>query len=126
MVLNEKVYPNDYKVLCFNGNARLIEFIRGRGGVNMTQDFYDREWNKLNIVLDHPNSEYTQKEPVNFEQMMLLSETLTRDMYHCRVDWYEVNHKLYFGEMTFYDNAGQGHFENREHDLYIGKMLELG
>ena len=57
--------------------------------------------------------------------MLRLSETLTKDMAHCRVDWYVVNGHLYFGELTFFDGSGFDLFDRYEDDLLLGSWINL-
>jgi len=118
----------DYKVMCFNGEAKLIEvhenrFARERG---YTQTFYDREWNKLDIAQKGfaPTDEKRNK-PVKLEEMLLLSERLAKDMYHVRIDWYLIGEKLYFGEITFYDGSGFTKFENAKYDIFLGNLIQI-
>jgi len=118
----------DYKVMCFNGGAKLIEvhenrFARGRG---YTQTFYDREWNKLDISQKGlaPTNQI-RKKPRNLEKMLELSEIIAKDMYHARIDWYSIDDKLYFGEITFYDGSGFTKFDNTEDDIFLGNLIKL-
>ena len=57
--------------------------------------------------------------------MISLAEKLSSGHTFLRVDFYNVNGIIYFGETTFYPNSGFGEFEPKEWDLKIGKMLEL-
>ncbi len=118
----------DYKVMCFNGEAKLIEvhenrFARERG---YTQTFYDREWRKLDIAQKGflPTDEHREK-PVKLKEMLALSEKIAKDMYHARVDWYLIGEKLYFGEITFYDGSGFAEFVDEKDDIFLGSMIQL-
>ncbi|MEA4936923.1 hypothetical protein SDC9_107949 [bioreactor metagenome] len=116
--------PNDYKVLCFSGKAMIIELHSDRFG-NHTQDFYDMQWNKLDISQDVPNSEILHEKPKIFDEMIELSEILASNTYHVRIDWYIVDNKLFFGEITFFDGSGFTAFEKKESDLYLGNLIDL-
>ena len=118
----------DYKVMCFNGEAKLIEvhenrFSRERG---YTQTFYDREWNKLEIAQKGftPTDERREK-PVKLEEMLLLSEKLAKDMYHARIDWYLIDENLYFGDITFYDGSGFAKFDDEKDDIFFGSLIQI-
>lgn len=118
----------DYKVMCFNGEAKLIEvhenrFARERG---YTQTFYDREWNKFNIAQKGftPTGEKREKPP-KLNEMLELSEKIAKDMYHARIDWYSIGDKLYFGEITFYDGSGFAKFDKEEDDIFLGGLIKL-
>lgn len=118
----------DYKVLCFNGKAKLIELHRFRYTERQTQDFYDTEWNKTTIsqgggFIDASDKLYPK--PDNLDKMILLSEKLCADMIHCRADWYSIKGQLYFGEITFFDGSGLDAFDNMDDDFLLGSWIEL-
>lgn len=115
----------DYKVLCFNGIPRLIELHRNRFRENHTQDFYDVNWKKTDIIQDCPMSEEVIDKPACFDEMMSFSKLLAKDIPCVRIDWYIVKGVLYFGEFTFFDSAGYGKFDDFEHDLMIGSWIDL-
>lgn len=116
--------PNDYKVLCFNGKAKLIEVHIDRYG-NHTQDFYDTKWNKTTISQGSPTSEFVCVKPSQFEKMLKLSEQLATHMRHVRIDWFTVRDKLYFGEITFYDASGFDVFDKEKDDYLLGSWIDL-
>lgn len=113
----------DYKVLCFNGKAKLIELHSGRF-CNHTQDFYDINWKKADIS-QGPTSKKFFKKPYNLEKMIELSELIAKNMIHVRVDWYNIKDKLYFGEITLYDGSGFEKFDKYEYDKMIGDWITL-
>ncbi len=127
MVQSSASSLNDYKVLCFSGRAKLIEYHVDRFTDNHTQDFYDAEWNKTSITQEEYSavSDYCAPKPVCLEEMIRLSELITKDMAHCRVDWYEINGKLLFGEITFFDGSGIAAFDNYADDLMLGSWIDL-
>lgn len=114
----------DYKVLCFDGEPKLIEVHEGRFESH-TQDFYDTEWNHLPIVQGTPLSGRTVEKPSCLEEMLNLSRRLAKDMPHVRVDWYFASNKLLFGEMTFYDASGFDAFEPEEYEELMGSWITL-
>ena len=118
----------DYKVLCFHGKAKLIELHRFRYTENQTQDFYDVNWNKTSIsqgggFIDKSSILFPR--PKNLEKMLKLSELLTKDMIHCRVDWYNIEGILYFGELTFFDGSGLDPFDDEKDDLLLGSWIKI-
>lgn len=120
--------PEDYKVMCFHGKAKLIEVHRDRFNERHAQDFYDINWKKTSISQSYaglPNSQAVIPKPACFDQMISLSQVLAKDKYHVRVDWYIVGNKLYFGELTFFDASGFANFDNYSDDLMIGSWLKL-
>ncbi len=116
--------PDDYKVLCFNGKARLIEVHVDRYGRHK-QDYYDIEWNKTTISQKGTNSDFVQDRPPLLEKMIQLSELLATDMRHVRIDWFIVSERLYFGEITFYDASGFVPFDNEKDDYLLGSWIDL-
>lgn len=118
----------DYKVMCFHGRAQVIEVHENRftAGKEHTQTFYDRDWNKLSIVQE--GLEFVKEErkaPPQLERILELSEKVAQDMYHARVDWYIINDRIYFGEITFYDGSGFETFPNREDNVFLGQFICL-
>ena len=116
---------SDYKVLCFNGVPKLIEVHKGRFGNQHTQDFYDANWDKTAFNQpDMPTSDEVMVKPVFMDEMLALSQVLSQGIPHVRVDWYYANHRLFFGELTFFDGSGFDPFDG-EQDLEIGSWLAL-
>lgn len=116
----------DFKVLCFDGKARLCEIHIDRFGDHHTQDMYrcdEGRWEKTDIA-QGPMSDEIEPRPVFLEEMIQLSEKLSKNIRHVRVDWYFVD-QLYFGELTFFDGSGFEGFDNPEHDLMIGKWFNI-
>lgn len=118
---------SDYKVLCFGGVAKLIEYHTHRFTEKHAQDFYDREWNKIAISQNckYTASDYTAPKPLCLKQMLEFSEKLAKDMPLCRIDWYIVNGQLYFGEITFYDGSGFELFDDEEYEELLGSWIRL-
>ena len=115
----------DYKVMCFNGKARMIFTCTERFGDGLKVTFFDLEWNKLPFERHYPASEKDIKKPKNLRKMIELSEKLSRDIPFVRMDWYEINGKLYFGEYTFYPGNGLEEFSPEEWDRKLGNMIDL-
>ncbi len=117
----------DYKFFTFNGKVRALFVAADRQtkGKCTTFDFFDENYNHLPIVQGHPNAEVTPKKPEKFEEMKMLAERLAEGIPHVRVDFYEVNGKVYFGEMTFFHFSGFVPFEPREWDYKFGEWLDI-
>lgn len=116
---------SDYKVMCFSGEAKLIQVHRGRS-VRHTQNYYDTDWNELAIAeKGYPASPEPQKKPKVLDEMIELSSKLAEGIPQVRVDWYMCNGELRFGEMTFYDSGGFNVFENPQDDETIGAWIDL-
>jgi hypothetical protein len=120
--------PEDFKVMCFNGKAKLIQVHQDRYSGKHTLDYYNTDWEKTSIS-EHmgglPNSKTVIPRPVFLEDMISMSEKLATDQYHCRVDWLKVGNKLYFGEITFFDGSGFANFSDYDDDLMLGGWIDL-
>ena len=88
-------------------------------------DFFDQDYNILPIKQGHPNSVNTPEKPICFEEMKIIASKLSQQLPHVRVDLYEVNDKVYFGELTFFHYAGFVPFEPQEWDYKFGEMIKL-
>ncbi len=116
----------DYKFFCFDGNVEYLFVASERQSKSETKfDFFDSSFNHLPIVNGHPNSTVPQEKPKNFEQMLSLASILSKGMPHVRVDFYEVNGQVYFGEMTFFHYSGLVPFEPEEWDMIFGSKITL-
>lgn len=118
---------SDYKVHCFNGVPKVILVCSERfSDAGLHEDFYDVNWKRLEVKRpDHPSSDIEQPEPKELQKMLLLSEQLSRKYPFMRTDFYEVNGRLYFGEITFYPASGFDRFEPEEWDYKFGEWLSL-
>lgn len=114
----------DYKFFCFNGEPKLVFVCKNRG-INTTFDFYDMDWNYLNIKNHYPNSGVPIKKPKKFEKMKELAGELASEFPHVRVDFYYENNKIIFGELTFFHFSGFEPFEPEGIDKKIGSWLHL-
>lgn len=116
----------DYKFFCFNGTPQFLFIATGRQSQEEPYfDFFDMDFNRLPFKHGHPNAPVLPKKPKNFDLMKNLSEKLSKDLPHVRVDLYEINGKVYFGELTFFHHSGMVPFEPQEWDYKIGEMIKL-
>lgn len=116
----------DYKFMCFNGKPK-CSFVclnrKSKSGLNV--DFYDLEWNKMPFQRHYPNSNIILNKPKNYETMIRLAERLAKNIPFVRVDFYNINGKIYFGELTFFPGSGLEEFTPYEWDKKLGKLLIL-
>ncbi len=115
--------PEDYKVLCFNGVPKLIRLDLNRYE-NHTIQFYTTDWEKVDLITEKTSSIEFPK-PILLDEMLRLSSRLAFKIPHIRLDWYIVNNKLYFGEFTFYNDAGFMKLRTPETELMIGNWLSI-
>ena len=116
----------DYKFFCFNGRVRFLFVATDRQKHEDTKfDFFDAEYKHLNIIQGHPNAKTIPEKPKNFTLMKSLAEKLSADMPHVRVDFYEVDGNVFFGELTFFHHGGWTPFKPEKWDYIFGKHLIL-
>ena len=115
---------NDYKLFCFNGKVKIILVCSNRFS-QLKKTFFDKNWNLINMYEGmHKNNKLIQK-PTNFEEMKILAEKLSKNIKFVRIDFYEINRKLFFGEITFYPNSGYEHFIPEKYNNLLGKYLKV-
>ncbi len=115
----------DYKVMCFNGKPQMTFTCTDRYSDGLKVTFFDLDWNKLPFERHYPKSNKVIKKPKNYSKMLELSKQLSENMMFLRVDWYEINGKLYFGELTFYPGSGFEEFTPDEWDYKLGNYIIL-
>lgn len=117
----------DYKFFCFDGEPKLMFVAANRQSKEKetTFDFFDMDYKHLNIVNGHPNSDIELEKPESFELMKELARKLSKDIPHVRIDFYEVNGRVYFGEFTFYHYSGFTPFEPEKWDYILGDLIHL-
>lgn len=123
LLLENGTLPNDYKFYCFNGKSEfvLVDFDKH---TDHKRNFYDVNWRQLELRRKYPNGKDVPR-PKCLEEMICLAEKLAEQFCFLRVDFYEVNGCVYFGEMTFHPASGFGAFEPKEWDLKLGQKLRL-
>lgn len=117
----------DYKFFCFDGvvKALFIASERQKKGEETKFDFFDENYNHLPIINGHPNAAVIPQKPIRFEDMKVLASKLSKGFPHLRVDFYEMNGKIYFGELTFSHWSGMVPFEPVEWDYKLGEWIIL-
>ncbi len=117
----------DYKFFCFDGEPRamFIATDRAKTDTETKFDFYDMEFNHLPFTNGHPNSDKQINKPEHFELMIELSKKLSEGLPHVRVDFYESEGNIYFGELTFFHWGGFVKFEPKEWDEKFGEWIKL-
>ena len=117
----------DYKIHNFNGKPKLILVCKNRFEKSpMVDDFYSTDWQLLDIRRPgHPNSSVPQEAPKELELMLSLAELLSKDIPFLRTDFYTIQGRVYFGELTFFPAAGMSKFDPEEWDEILGDWLLL-
>ncbi len=114
----------DYKFFCFDGEP-FIMYVSKDNATNATTDFFDMDYNRLPIRMKDPNSDNPPAKPELFEEMKSYARILSKGIPHVRVDFYVINKCIYFGEMTFFHNAGWTKIYPEEWSHILGKLIKL-
>lgn len=115
----------DYKFFCFDGEPKAMYIASDRASDHVKFDYYDLKFNHLDIKQKYPHAQEALRKPVTFEKMIDFSKILSKGFPHVRVDFYEVDGHLYFGELTFYHLSGFIPFEPDRWDKVFGDWLKL-
>lgn len=117
----------DYKFFCFDGEVKALFIASDRQteGEEVKFDFFDTDFNHLDFRNGHPNATKEIKKPVTFEKMKELAAKLSVGIPQVRVDFYEVDGKIYFGELTFFHHDGMTPFDPEEWDYKFGEWINL-
>lgn len=113
----------DFKILCFHGEPKYIIVDKDRY-TEHKRNFYDVEWNRVDVTTDHEQFDTPYPQPENFEKMLETAKMLSKDFPFVRVDLYNLSGKIYFGELTFYPWSGYVKFEPEEFDTHLGTLLD--
>lgn len=116
----------DYKFFTFGGVPKVLYIAQGRGkGEETVADFFDMEFNHLDFTIDHDMAPVLPEKPEKFEEMKRLAAVLSRGTPQLRVDFYEVDGRIYFGEMTFFHCSGLAPFHPESWDRTFGDWVTL-
>ncbi|MCA1010727.1 ATP-grasp fold amidoligase family protein [Halobacillus halophilus] len=116
----------DYKFYCFNGKCSYIKVATNTSSGNPENGIFNMEFEQL----PYCRSEVVKitdkiEKPKNYKNMCKIAEALSSDFPHVRVDLYNINGKIYFGELTFYDTSGYQIFEPDEFDYILGNLFSI-
>lgn len=124
MVDESGVELKDYKFFCFDGKPKAM-FVATDRWIDTRFDFYDMEFNHLPFTQHYKNATKKILRPKGFDKMVELAIQLSKDISHVRVDFYDINGKIYFGELTFTHFSGFEKFDPEEWDFIFGSWIKL-
>ncbi len=116
----------DYKFLCFNGEVKcsfVCSHRFSKEGLHVT--FFDKDWNVMPFERHYPSVKEGVQPPKNYNRMVELAEILSKNIPFVRVDFYEVEGRIYFGELTFFPGCGWEEFNPYEWDKKMGEWIKL-
>lgn len=123
--------PTDYKFMCFNGEPKLLFLDIGlidENNVynhNYPRNIYDMDFNLMPFIETRENYKGVIEKPENWKQMVEIARKLSEPFPFCRVDLYNVDGKVYFGEITFYHGGGCNDIQPEEWDLKVGSWIDI-
>lgn len=117
----------DYKFYCFNGQPRFLYISQGlENHLTAKMNFLNLDWEKTPFQRnDFSEFDTLPPKPQNFEKMIEFAKILSENIPFVRVDFYEINHNLFFGEMTFFPGGGMVEFEPMQWNKIIGDYIDL-
>ncbi len=116
--------PYDYKFLCFDGEPKYIIVDVDRY-TNHTRNFYDTNWVRQDMFNRHPGYAGEVKRPERLDEMLAVARKLSKGIRHIRIDLYEVEGVVYFGEMTFFHGFGMEVFRPRAFEEHMGDLIPI-
>ncbi len=115
----------DFKIYCYNGKPSFIAVHEGRFGKH-TSDLFTPEWKHIDgVEYGYPNATVAMGKPKCLSSLLDYANKLSKDFNLVRVDYYVVDEKPIFGELTFTDGAGFDRFNPQTADFELGKGLRL-
>lgn len=119
-----KKQPTDYKFYCFAGHVECILVCTDREK-EVRLDYFDLNWNYLDYAKEKFRSHKKIPKPKNLEKMILIASQLSKDFKFVRVDLYNANGNIYFGELTFTPASGLIKYNTKEALEYLGSLISL-
>lgn len=115
----------EYKLFCFNGIVRFILVELDYFGKNPMRGYYDRDWYELPFQLEKIKKATKIDKPNTYDEMLRIAEKLAEPFPYVRVDFYDIEEKLYVGELTFYSGGGFTRIIPSKWDAILGEQLDI-
>jgi hypothetical protein len=117
----------DYKIFCFNGEPKYLYVITDRNvGEKACLGIYDADFNMLEAYRrDEKRPDRKVDKPKEFDEMIEIAKNLSSGFPEARIDLYNVEGRILFGEITYWDGSGYMTFEPDEFDLQMGEAFNL-
>lgn len=128
---SEGRFPIDYKFFCFNGIPRLVMYCEGQCDEKGERgeplaNFYDMDFNLTDLKINNDNIMRDNiSAPDNFDKMTEIAKSLSAAFPFCRVDLYNVDGQILFGELTFFHAAGLNTITPDDWEYRMGRWLDL-
>ena len=116
---------SDYKFFCFDGEVKAMFIATERSSGDVKFDYFDSDFNHLDLRQIHPMSRNSIPRPQGFDEMKQVAAKLSKGLSEVRVDLYDVDGKIYFGELTFFHHGGIVPFHPESWDYTFGSWIIL-
>lgn len=134
VLVEKRIYPEkgekdlkDYKFHVFkqgDGSYKTVLHVDFNRSTNHNRSFFDEDLNWIPFSMQYPCIRTKIEKPKNYELMLSLVQKLADSFSYVRVDLYNVNGKVYFGELTFAHGSGSEVCTTQAHDLWMGKLWQ--
>ena len=114
----------EYKMFCFHGEVKFCLIECDYFGKNPKRAFYDKDFNEMPFKIGSM-PKVKVKKPETYNEMIRIAEKLSAGFPFVRVDFYDINGRVYVGEMTFTSGGGYSKFTPLEWDFRLGEYLDL-
>jgi hypothetical protein len=125
LVTEDGTELKDYKIFCFHGEPKFIQVDIDRH-TNHTRNFYDLDWNQLPFTILYPGYDGVVSKPHSLDEMIGIARKLSSDFVFSRIDLYNTDKKIYFGEITFHHEGGFGPILPKDYAYILGDYIDLG
>lgn len=116
----------DYKFLCFNGIPKIMYIATDRYSNSETCfDFFEMDGKHIDVINGHPNAKIIPELPKRFDLMQQLAAKLSKGLNEVRIDFYEADGEVFFGEFTLYHMSGFSRFYPEKWDYKLGEWLQI-
>jgi TupA-like ATPgrasp len=112
----------DYRFWCFNGVPEVIQVDNHAHDIN---PFFDTKWNQLDLYYREGASRPSIERPANLEQMNLIASHLSANFDFVRIDLYNIDGEIYFGEFTLTPTAGELKLRPESWNLRLGEKWRM-
>ena len=118
---------DDYKLFCFDGVVDNIMVVRGRAEGNPKFYHFDKNWNlcRFNRLTRSLPEDFHEDKPPFIDDMISIAEKISNGYIHVRIDLFEANGQIYFGEFTLYNQNGMETGFDDYSDGYLGSLIHL-
>lgn len=113
----------DYKFYCFNGKVKLLGIYSGKK--DRRGDFFDEDFNHVDLNWGFKNADMLPNKPNNYQEMIEIAKELSKGIPQVRVDLYNINNIVKFGELTLFDGGGFNIINPIKWDYILGEYIDL-